>query len=62
MKALLKIILLTITAVAITIWLCGIESIVENGYFMPYTLVMAILIFACQKFIFNEEKRSIKNR
>lgn len=50
-KLILKGVLLWITAFVAMLWLCNIDSIVEQGYFIPWTSVMAILIYACYKCI-----------
>lgn len=47
MKTLILILkgLLLWTALLVTlIWICGIDSIVEQGYFIPYTSLMLLLI------------------
>lgn len=47
MKTLMLILkgLLLWTALLVTlIWICGLDSIVEQGYFIPYTLLMLLLI------------------
>lgn len=37
--------LLLWTALLVTlIWICGLDSIVEQGYFIPYTSLMLLLI------------------
>lgn len=50
-KFIFKGVLLYVTTFVTILWLCGIDSIVEQGYFIPWTLVMAILIYACYKCI-----------
>lgn len=47
MKTLILILkgLLLWTALLVTlIWICGLDSIVEQGYFIPYTFLMLLLI------------------
>lgn len=47
MKTLILILkgLLLWTALLVTlIWICGLDSIVEQGYFIPYTSLMLLLI------------------
>lgn len=44
-------ILFYITVITVVLWLCGIDSILEQGYFIPWTLIMIILIAACYKFL-----------
>lgn len=47
MKTLILILkgLLLWTALLVTlIWICGLDSIVEQGYFTPYTFLMLLLI------------------
>lgn len=37
--------LLLWTALLVTlIWICGLDSIVEQGYFIPYTSLMLLLV------------------
>lgn len=48
-KLICKGVLLYVTTLVVMLWLCGIDSIMEQGYFIPWTLVMAILIYACYK-------------
>ena len=40
----LKGILLWVSLLATLIWICGIDSIVEQGYLIPYTSIMLLLI------------------
>lgn len=40
----LKGILLWVSLLVTLIWICGLDSIVEQGYFIPYTSVMLLLI------------------
>ena len=50
-KLICKGVLLYVTTFAVMLWICGIDSIVGQGYFIPWTLVMAILVYACYKCI-----------
>lgn len=50
-KFLSKGLLLFVTAFVISLWLCGIESIISKGYFIPWTLIMALLIYLCRKYV-----------
>lgn len=40
----LKGILLWVSLLVTLIWICGLDSIVEQGYFIPYTSLMLLLI------------------
>lgn len=40
----LKGILLWVSLLVTLIWICGIDSIVKQGYFIPYTSIMLLLI------------------
>lgn len=50
-KLIIKGVLLHVTTLATILFICGIESIVESGYLIPYIIVMAILIFSCYRCI-----------
>lgn len=50
-KLIIKGVLLFVTALVISLWLCGIESIMDKGYFIPWTLTMVILIYLCRKYV-----------
>ena len=40
----LKGVLLWVSLLATLIWICGLDSIVEQGYLIPYTSIMLLLI------------------
>lgn len=50
-KLICKGLLLYVTAFVTTFWMCGIESIIEQGSFIFWTLAMIALICICCKFI-----------
>lgn len=50
-KFICKGILLYVTSFITMLWLCGIDSITEQGLFIPWTLVVGILIYTCYKCI-----------
>lgn len=50
-KLIIKGVLLHVTTLVTALWLCGIESIMDKGYFIPWTLTMAVLIYICYKCI-----------
>ena len=54
-KLICKGVLLYVTTLVAMLWLCGIDSIVELGYFIPWTSVMALLIYVCYRTISKEE-------
>lgn len=55
LKMVLKGILLYITAIVAFVWVAGIDSIMDNGYFIEFTLVLAALIYACYKTMSEDE-------
>ena len=54
-KLILKGILLYTTIILTTIYICGVDSIYDNGYFLPATGIVALLIYICYKTITEEE-------
>ena len=54
-KLILKGILLYTTRRAAVLYVCGIDSIYDNGYFLPATGIVALLIYICYKTITEEE-------
>ena len=54
-KLILKGILLYTTIALTTIYICGVDSIYDNGYFLPATGIVALLIYICYKTITEEE-------
>lgn len=50
-KLVCKGVLLYVTTFVVMLWICGIDSIVEQGYFIPWTSVMAVLVYTCYKYI-----------
>lgn len=54
-KLILKGILLYITMIAAMLYVCGVDSIYDNGYFLPATGIIALLIYICYKTITEEE-------
>lgn len=55
MKLILKGILLYTTMIAAMLYVCGVDSIYDNGYFLPATGIVALLIYICYKTITEEE-------
>lgn len=47
--------LLWITAFTIIFFISGLDSIIDNGYFIQSLAVCIVLCFACYKFISEEE-------
>ena len=37
------------------LYICGVDSIYDNGYFLPATGIVALLIYICYKTITKEE-------
>lgn len=54
-KLILKGILLYTTMIAAMLYVCGVDSIYDNGYFIPATGIVALLIYICYKTITEEE-------
>lgn len=50
-KLIIKGVLLYVTTLITILYICGIESIVEQDYFIPYTIIMIVLVFLCYKYI-----------
>lgn len=46
-KLICKGVLLYVTTFVVMLWICGIDSIVEQGYFIPWTLAMTVLVYTC---------------
>lgn len=54
-KLALKGILLYTTIISAMLYVCGVDSIYDNGYFFPATGIVALLIYICYKTITEEE-------
>lgn len=54
-KLILKGILLYTTMILAILYICGVDSIYDNGYFFPATGIVALLIYICYKTITEEE-------
>lgn len=54
-KLILKGVLLYVTTFAIMLFILGIDSIYDNGYFIPSIIVCVILYYTCYKLISEEE-------
>ena len=54
-KLILKGILLYTTIIAVIFYICGIDSIYDNGYFLFTTIIIASLIYICYYSITEEE-------
>lgn len=54
-KLILKGILLYTTIIVAMLYVCGVDSIYDNGYFLPATGIVALLIYICYKTITEEE-------
>lgn len=54
-KLILKGILLYTTMILAMLYICGVDSIYDNGYFLPATSIVALLIYICYKTITEEE-------
>lgn len=54
-KLIIKGVLLYITTLVTLLYMCGIDSIYDNGYFFHDLILIAILIGVCYKTINKEE-------
>lgn len=54
-KLILKGILLYTTMILAMLYICGVDSIYDNGYFLLATGIVALLIYICYKTITEEE-------
>ena len=54
-KLILKGILLWITAFVTTLFVLGVDSIYDNGYFFQTLIAVAVMIFCCYKLISEKE-------
>lgn len=54
-KFILKGVLLYITAITVTIFIMGVESIYDNGYIIPSVIICAVLCYTCHKLISEKE-------
>lgn len=54
-KLILKGVLLWVTTFAVILFMSGVDSIYDNGYFIHSIIVCVILYYACYKLISEEE-------
>ena len=54
-KLIIKGIMLWITAFVTMLFIAGIDSIYDNGYFFQTLIAVAVMIFCCYKLISEEE-------
>lgn len=54
-KLILKGVLLWITAFAVMLFISGVDSIYDNGYFIHSIIVCVVLCYTCYKLISEEE-------
>ena len=55
LKLILKGMLLWITAFAVILFISGVDSICDNGYFIHSIIVCAVLCYTCYKLLSEEE-------
>ena len=58
-KLILKGIMLWITAFVTILFIVGIDSIYDNGYFFQTLAVVIVMIFCCHKLISEEEFKKV---
>lgn len=54
-KLILKGVLLWVTAFAVMLFISGVDSIYDNGYFIHSIIVCVVLCYTCYKLISEEE-------
>nr|DAQ46205.1 MAG TPA: hypothetical protein [Crassvirales sp.] len=55
LKIILKGVLLWVTAFAVMLFISGVDSIYDNGYFIHSIIVCAVLCYTCYKLISEED-------
>ena len=58
-KLILKGTMLWITAFVTTLFVAGVDSIYNNGYFFQTLMTVAVMIFCCYKLISKEEFKKV---
>lgn len=58
-KLILKGMLLWITTFAVMLFISGVDSIYDNGYFIQSLIVIAVMCYACYKLISEKELEKI---
>ena len=58
-KLILKGIMLWITAFVTTLFVLGVDSIYDNGYFFQTLIAVVVMIFCCYKLISEEEFKKV---
>ena len=54
-KKILKGVLLWVTIFAVVLFLSGVDSIIDQGYLIPWLVVCAILCYLCYRYISESE-------
>ena len=58
-KLIIKGIMLWITAFVTILFISGVDSIYDNGYFFQTLIAVAVMIFCCYKLISEEEFKKV---
>lgn len=58
-KLILKGMLLYVTAFAVMLFILGVDSIYDNGYFIQSLIAIAVMCYVCYKLISEEELEKI---
>lgn len=58
-KLILKGVMLWITAFVTVLFIAGIDSIYDNGYFFQILIAVVVMIFCCHKLISEEEFKKV---
>lgn len=54
-KKILKGVLLWVTTFAVILFISGVDSIIDQGYLVPWLVVCAVLCYLCYKHISEDE-------
>ena len=58
-KKILKGVLLWVTTFAVMLFILGVDSIVDQGYLVPWLIVCAVLCYLCYRYISGDELNTL---
>lgn len=58
-KKILKGVLLWVTTFAVMLFILGVDSIVDQGYLVPWLVVCAVLCYLCYRYISGDELNTL---
>lgn len=58
-KLIIKGVLLYVTILIILLYMCGIDSIYDQGYFLHSTVLVIMLLILCHKFISEKDLETL---